>query len=144
MKKYMRVLAIIGLFILCTGCGEKKLECEMTSKESGITMEQKVNATFGGAKLKEMDMKIDVLLDDKMKDYSDEMVKSFDKEFASYKDKKGVEFKLEEKEDRISISVKANLKEMDDEARKALDVDSDYDTYENAKKDLEKEGYTCK
>ena len=62
--------------------------------------------------------------------------------FKEYDDKNGIKYKTNQKDGTISVSISADYNKLDDETKNSLGIkDSNYD---EVKKTLEEDGYTCK
>lgn len=145
MKKGIIIAAAIVMLGVATGCSkEKVLNCSMTQDTTGMKMSQDVKATFKGNDVKSISLSMNVELEEAYKSYSDTIISSLDNQFKNYKDKKGVTFSTKKTDDGINVSIKADISKMDDEAKKALDIVDTKANYDESKKELEKEGYTCK
>lgn len=145
MKKSLGLLLAVVMIGCSVGCGSKKvLTCTKTEKESGMEMSQKIKATFNGNNVKEVEVTVDAKLSDEYKSYKSLFMSSLESSFESYKDLKGVSVKTSDKNDTITVTLKADLTKMDKDAKKKLDVVDTKASYKDSKKDLEKDGYTCK
>lgn len=146
MKKSLGLLLAVVMIGVSVGCGskEKVLNCSKTEEESGISMDQKINAKFSGNNVKEVAVTVDAKLSDEYKSYKSIFMSSLESSFEDYKDLKGVSIKTSDKDDTITVTLKANLSKMDKDAKEKLDIVDTKASYEESKKDLEKDGYTCK
>lgn len=147
MKKILRLgIPTLALIFLVSGCGKTKvLECSMKNNSTdGMEMSQIIKATFKNDAVTKMDISVNVEVDDEYKDYTDELEESLKSEFSNLEDKKGIEIKTNTKDNVISFKITANLSKMDDAAKEELDMVGTSETYDEAKKELESEGYTCK
>ena len=146
-KKYFMIGVLALSIATLSGCvGEvKTLECTKTSDSEGMKMNELIKAEFNGNKVTNIDMNISFdttgQQDGFAKTLEDSLKKSFDKEYG---DKKGVDYKVNTTSKEVGVSIKMELDKMTDADKKELNVEGGYDTYDDSKKDLEKEGYTCK
>lgn len=138
---------LLGTSIL-TGCGgsTETLSC---SKEDDVATGKtitKMDATFEGNKTTNIDMNITMELKDQYKNYKNQMVEALETQFASYKEKDGVEIKTSSEDSKVSVDVKVDTNKMKDVDAKNLFGFSTTakQSKKDAKKDLEAEGYTCK
>lgn len=146
MKKGLIILSSIIVLGLATGCGSKKkvLECTKTEDQSGVKLKSTITANFKGNNVEDMVVNMDAILGDSYKNYKSTYVKAFESSFSSYKDLKGVNVKISETDDGVNIKLTADLDKMDDDAKDALDIVNTKANYDQSKKDLEDDGYTCK
>lgn len=146
-KKYFMIGVLALSIATLSGCvGEvKTLECTKTSDSEGMKMNELIKAEFNGNKVTNIDMNISFdttgQQDGFAKTLEDSLKKSFDEEYGN---KKGVDYKVNTTSKEVGVSIKMELDKMTDADKKELNVEGGYDTYDDSKKDLEKEGYTCK
>lgn len=146
-KKYFMIGVLALSIATLSGCvGEvKTLECTKTSDSEGMKMNELIKAEFNGNKVTNIDMNISFDItgqqDGFAKTLEDSLKKSFDEEYGN---KKGVDYKVNTTSKEVGVSIKMELDKMTDADKKELNVEGGYDTYDDSKKDLEKEGYTCK
>ena len=145
MKKNMMLATLVILLGFATGCSkEKVLECSKKEDSTGMAMEQTIKTKFNKNEIKNIDVTMDVNIEDAYKEYKSSIIKSVENQYSVYKDKTGITYSVDEKDSGLVVTIKADLKKMDDETKEELsmvDAKADFDT---AKKELEKEGYTCK
>ena len=143
MKKIL--IGFIALAIL-SGCGAKKeqvLTCTMTMNESGMVMNQELEADFVGNEVVEMNMGIDVELDETMAPFIETMKETLASQFKKYSDN-GAKLEIDAEGSKIEIDIDFDLKNMTLEQKKNLDVIDVYGTKSATKKALEQAGYTCR
>lgn len=145
MKKSLFLIVSVVMIGLLTGCQkEKVLDCDMKQEQNGMEMKQNLKATFKGNEVKDITVKMDVILEEKYKSYADMFVSSIDSQFDKYKDKKGITYKTEKNDDGVVVTFYADLDKMDKDTKEELDMVDTTGSYEKTKEDLEKDGYTCK
>ena len=143
MKKIL--IGFIALAIL-SGCGAKKeqvLTCTMTMNESGMVMNQELEADFVGNEVVEMNMGIDVELDETMAPFIETMKETLASQFKKYSDN-GAKLEIDAEGSKIEIDIDFDLKNMTLTQKKNLDVIDVYGTKSATKKALEQAGYTCR
>lgn len=146
-KKYFMIGVLALSIATLSGCvGEvKTLECTKTSDSEGMKMNELIKAEFNGNKVTNIDMNISFdttgQQDGFAKTLEDSLKESFDDKYGN---KKGVDYKVNTTSSEVGVSIKMELDKMTDADKKELNVEDGYDTYDDSKKDLEKEGYTCK
>lgn len=145
MKKiFMTLVAVVMMFIL-TGCGTETLTCTMNSEETGMTMDQNINATFVNNEVTDMNMKIDLNLDEEYAPYAETMKTTLEEEYKTFSDNGG-KVAVTGEGNVININIDLNFKDMTDKQKENLDIDflDTFGTKEATAKDLESQGYTCK
>lgn len=145
MRKYAVIPLLLMVCIGLTGCGSKTLSCtkEDNSNED-LKMTNKIEAKFSKDKITKMVTVVEVKADGIYKKHVDSLKKSLEEQFTDVKDKKGVTFKTDVKDNTISLRLDVNVKEMDADSLEELNIMETTQKYEDAKKSLEKDGYTCK
>ena len=145
MKKTLILLSAVVMIGLSTGCKkEKLLDCSMTQEQSGIEMKQNLKATFKGNNVEDVTVTVDAVLGETYKSYKSLFISTLESSYKKYQDLKGVEINTTDNDDTVTVTLKADLNEMDDESKEALDIVDTTGNYEKTKESLEKEGYTCK
>ena len=139
----------LSLAFLLTGCeskSSKTLSCSLSNDvNSMMSMSQTIEAVFKGSELTDINQNIKMTVKDDYVSYIDSMADGVRNQYEEIKDKDGVEFKVEVKDNVIDTTLNAELKKLDDAAKKKLSINNyESETYENAKKSLEAAGYTCK
>lgn len=136
-----KVLLGLCCTLVLTGCGGKTLTCTMSEKENGMEMKQKVALTFKDDKNVKGKMEVSIKIGDEGKEYLDLMKGMLDAAFEEYEEA-GLKVDSKSKKNSLTISVKYDVDKLTDELKKDLDYSDT--TYEETKKQLEDEGYTCK
>ena len=147
MKNILKIgVPTLALALLVSGCGKTKvLECTLTDDSSdGMEMTQTVKATFKNNTVEQMDINMKMTVDDALKEYTGELANTLKSEFSNLEDKKGVTIKTDTKDNVVTFNLSADLTKMDKDAKEELDMVGPSETYDQAKKELEKEGYKCK
>ena len=116
----------------------------MEKEEASNNIVQTLEASFEQDKVISINMKIQTLLNEKYVPYIDSFVTQMEEQFSNYKDKKGITSNVYQDESSVTISISFNINNLDEETKNELGFIDTNDTYKNAKKSLEKSGYTCK
>lgn len=149
MKKILGSIVVTICAILVVGCGsEKKLNCSKdfsSSMPSGIKMTQDADITFKGDKINNLSMVMKFELPESYKSnmdtFVDTMNSTYEKQYGKYN---GVTVKTEKTSDlAFNVTITMDYKNMSDSDKKALNI-SGSESYSTNKKDLEKQGYSCK
>lgn len=139
MKKYLFGLSLCAALLL-TGCGGKTLKCTRTEEESGMKMSEEIVAKFKEDKISSIVLNAEIEVPDDMKELMDAFKSSLEEEFKgdNYKDAK---VKIETKDNRIIAKVEMDATKLTKEQLEDINLK---DTFEEAKKSLEEQGYSCK
>lgn len=144
MKKIIMPIALVGLALVLSGCGKTEtLTCTMSQDESGMAMNSKIEAVFEGNEVTKLNLNIDAKVDESLSSYVPTMKSVIESQYEKYK-KEGATVKVTSKDNTIKADLSFDLKKMSDEDKEELDLIDTKGTKEASKKDLEKEGYTCK
>lgn len=143
---------LVGLFAvgLVTGCGsaEKTLICTMPQNESGLAMEQKVEAVFNGKKVTSLKLVVDSKAeDDAIKENWSTFSSVLKSQFEGL-DADGivVSTKDDSKNYIYTVTVDVDVTKAKDEDLKNFSLDgisSSKESIEDVKKQLEDAKYTC-
>lgn len=139
-----KVIVVLTVCLLLSGCNEKKLECEKKDNYwESIDVVENYELTFDGKEITDIsydkDMKVtgdlindmEILRRSYASDY--EMIDSSDLVVESNVDN-----------DKIEIEVDANYNKLSDEEKKVFSEITDKSSLEETKKLLESKGYKCK
>ena len=143
MKKGKLLGIFLFMAIILTGCGDKTLSCVKEEDIDFSKVNEKQVITFSNNKIKLYEAEMIIQLNDDTKDYADLLLSSLEEPFSDYKDKKGIEYKTNKKDNNISLTFSADYSKMDKETKKSLGISED-SSLEKTKKSLEDDGYTCK
>ena len=153
MKKFFSLVIVTLCAVLLVGCGSKKnLKCSMdyTSKAglpSGIKMIMDADINFKSNKIQDMTISVTFELNDTYKSQIDTLVDTMDSTYkAQYK---GDHFKVtttKKSDSSFTTSIYMDYKNMTDAEKKAANVGGSNvsESYSVNKKDLEKQGFSCK
>ena len=142
-----KILISFILVAILTGCTpeakEQTLTCTMSTNETGMVMNQEVEADFVGNEVVDMSMDIDITLDETMVPYIETMKETLATQFKNYTEN-GAMLEIDAEGSKIEIDIDFDLKNMTLEQKKNLDMIDVYGTKEATKNAFEKMGYTCK
>lgn len=147
MKRFLILGSIVLGTAMLTGCGgTEQLSCTKEDDAATGKTITKMDATFEGNKTTKVDMNITMELKDQYKNYKDQMVTALETQFESYQGKEGVEVKTSSKDSSVSVDVKVDTTKMKETDAKNLFGFSTTtkQSKSDAKKTLEKQGFTCK
>ena len=146
MKNLFKIGTLALVLVAVSGCGSssKNLTCTNNSTISGMEVDTTVKATFKGKEATKIKMSIDMKVPDSYKSYMSTIERSLKSKYSEFDDAKGVSYTTSVKDTTVSLTLDANLKEMSDSTKSALNFDGATGTYDDAKKAFEDSGYTCK
>lgn len=146
MKKYIGIcLAVITIGFL-TGCGSKTktLTCTKEEPATGMSINHTIKVDFKKNDVTQFKILETITVEDAYVTYIEQLKEAFESQFVGYQEKKGITMNTELKDHNIEISIIANLKEMDDDAKASLDIVDTKANYDDMKKTLENQSYNCK
>lgn len=143
-KKIIMPAILVAVALVLSGCGKTEtLTCTMSQDESGMVMNSKMEAIFEGNEVTKIDLNIDAKIDESLSAYVTTMEDVIEAQYEKYK-KEGTTVNVSSKDNVIKADLSFDLKNMSDKDKEELDLIDTKGTKEATKKELEKEGYTCK
>lgn len=145
MKKTLAVALVFAVLVL-SGCGakkEEKLTCTMKTDQSGMVMNQEVEAIFVGNEVTEMSMDIDVELGETLAPYIETMKETLATQFQNYSDN-GAKVEISAEGNVVEIDIDMDVKSMSLTQKQNLDMLDVYGTKKATLKAFEQQGYTCR
>lgn len=143
MKKMMMAFVAVVMMFVLTGCGTETLSCTMSQTQSGIKMDQEINATFVNNEVTNMYINVNAELDESYVSAMDQIKESVEANLKQYKDNGG-KLDITTEGNTINARVDFDLAKMSKEQKKNLNMVDVYGTKSATAKELEKQGYTCK
>ena len=145
MKNLLKLSVIGCSLILFVGCGNKKtLKCSLTDNSDIVKGKNIIEAVFKEDEIVKITLGVESTFDEDYVSYMDSMVDAFDDEYEELSKKKGVSYKTTKKDKTINMILSADLTKMDEETKTEFNFIGNSESYKEAKKQLEDEGYTCK
>ena len=145
MKKGLYIGAALLSTCILSGCGSKVLECNRSNDYSEeMKMNQTVKATFKGKEVTNLTMNMNITLSENYLEYRDNLKSSIEDEFSNLKNSDGVSFNTKDTSNGFTFNLDANITKMDEKSKGELNLLNTKQSYEDAKKEFEDEGYTCK
>ena len=131
MKKGKLIVPALVTLVTLTGCGGKKLTCTIAEDTLGMKTNMSVEITFKDDKIDKMNTTVDMALPDEYKDQKQTLIDTL-------KDS-NENMKVTETKDGIRATMSGSISMAGE-----LDLDDEIVTYDDVKKELEDQGYTCK
>lgn len=146
MKKAVLCSLVLVMMILFAGCNSKtqKLHCTKTETSSeNLELKEALNITFKGNEVTKMSIYSEIEISGTYINYVDDLWTILKEQYANLEGKKGINFSTNSTDNILSVTIDADLKQMDKEAKKELSIGSVRQSVNDAKKELEMSGYTC-
>ena len=89
MKKVMMTLVAFVMMFVLTGCGTETLSCTMSQNQSGIKMNQEINATFVNNEVTKMYINVNAELDESYVSAMEQIKASVETNLKQYKENGG-------------------------------------------------------
>lgn len=144
MKKVLLIAFSLLTISMLTGCGAETLTCTKSDDNEMMKMEQKIIATFKKDKAKTVEAIFTIEADKSYENYMDELKSSIEEEMDEYEKTYDVDTKIDVDGTTLTYQMKADSDKMSEEARSLFGFDTEKGSKEDAQKQLEDEGYTCK
>lgn len=157
MKKNFMLMMIGVISLVCVvGCGSKNktLECSKTTDDSsGFKIEETYSYSFVSDSVETFEVTtVSSPTKDELKEFLSIFSTNIDDNFKDLKDKEGIEYSSEIKDDKHVLNIKINyseidLDEFDDVSDEFSDIVNKKDkkiSLNETKKEMEQDDYTCK
>lgn len=145
MKKIVLCSIIFITMSFLTGCHKtEKLHCNKAEATSeNLELKESLNITFRGNEAIHMSIYSEIKVTGSFVNYIEDLATSLKTQYAGLEGKKGIDFQTGNMDNTLSITIEANLKEMDTAGKKELSIQNVKQSMKDAKKELEAKGYTC-
>ncbi len=147
MKNLFKLGALALVLVLVTGCGGSKgktLTCTKSEDETGMKSTQTMKVSFSDDKASKINMTMKMDIDEEYSSYISAFKSMLDSQFENFKSKSGVKYDSKSDKDSITVDLEVDINKLSEEELGALDLDGSTGTYDEVKKALEKDEYTCK
>ena len=135
MKKVMMTLVAFVMMFVLTGCGTETLSCTMSQNQSGIKMNQEINATFVNNEVTKMYINVNAELDESYVSAMEQIKASVETNLKQYK-YNGGKLDITTEGNTINARVDFDLANMSKEQKKNLNMGDFYGTKSAAAKEL--------
>lgn len=145
MKKWILSSVVLLLVGMLTGCQKtEKLNCTKTETSSeNLALKESLNLTFKGNEVTKMEIYSEIEISGSYINYIEDLATSLKQQYKDLEGKKGIDFTTNQIDNILSVTITADLKKMDKDAKAELSIGSVKQSLEDAKAELEAEGYTC-
>lgn len=130
MRKGKLVLLSLLSVLVLTGCGKKELVCTMNTSQSGVNMDSTVTVKFDGDTVEDMNLVMDMEIPESLQSSKDVLKSTYE----------ALDFKVEDSDKGFKLTADAESKYFKDN----LKLGESKLKYDDAKKQLEDSGFTCK
>jgi len=144
MKNFKQGLLLIGMILLLSGCGEKKLTCTKDDSNTGESSSYKMVLTYKKDTLTKMHATDAITLSDEYKDQIDDMVSKYNSLYDDFNKIDGFKATVTGKDNVITITVDTDVTKLSDDDKSSLGVNVYSTSYNDAKSNIEADGFTCK
>ncbi len=146
MKKVVLCSLVLMMMILSSGCNKiEKLHCTKTETSSeNLELKEALNITFQGHEVIKMSIYSEIEISGSYVHYVDDLWSILKQQYVNLEGKKGISFSTSSTDNILSVTIDADLKKMDKEAKKELSIGNVRQSLKDAKKEMESKGYTCK
>ena len=143
-----KILLVLLLCLLVTGCGEKKIEnktlvCKINSVILENEVEERLSAQFVEDNLKSANLEVKMLVNEKYIDYKDILETNLLNSYVDYQNKEGITFNLLNEENSIKLNISIDFEKIESDSMNVLGLNSEQNTYNDAYETLTKNGFIC-
>ena len=143
MKKRLYIMVLLLIMVSLTGCSSKTLSCTKTSDESIYNLKEKITTKYGMFGVKNININMEMTLKDNSFINASVLEKTLDETYKELKEN-GAKVNISSKDNKVLVDINFDLKKMDNDKLKEIDLYNVNESYEDAKKSFKKLGYTCK
>ena len=143
MKKRLYIMVLLLIMVSLTGCSSKTLTCTKTSDESIYNLKEKITTKYGMFGVKNININMEMTLKDNSFINASVLEKTLDETYKELKEN-GAKVNISSKDNKVLVDINFDLKKMDNDKLKEIDLYNVNESYEDAKKSFKKLGYTCK
>lgn len=143
MKKKLYIMVLLLVMVSLTGCSSKTLTCTKTSDESIYNLKEKITTKYGMFGVKNININMEMTLKDNSFINASVLEKTLDETYKELKEN-GAKVNISSKDNKVLVDINFDLKKMDNDKLKEIDLYNVNESYEDAKKSFKKLGYTCK
>lgn len=138
------IVSILLAIILLESKGVATLKCVMTEKDTNTETVSRFKINFKNNKMTKVETETELnIKNEVLKGNIDKLYKTVENQFKQYKNEKGVIVKTQKWSDRFSIIITVDTKSNPDRAKIVGSGINSNMSYEDAKKSLESQKYTC-
>ena len=143
MKKRLYIIVLLLVMVSLTGCSSKTLICTKVSDESIYNLKEKITTKYGMFGVKNININMEMALKDNSFINADVLEKTLDETYKELKEN-GAKVNISSKDNKVIVDINVDLKKIESDELKEIDLYDVDESYEDAKKSFKKLGYTCK
>ena len=139
----MKKLVLVGMLslLVLTGCGKKEtVVCTQSQKVSGASLDSTVNVYLENSRFKGLDMEINIVVPESMKNYKATLVKALEKQYKNFETQYGVTPVTTETDDGAKVTMEMTA----EQAKKFSGSKNDKATRKDVIDTFGKQGFECK
>ncbi len=145
MKKVVLCSLVLVMIMLAAGCNKtEKLHCTKTETSSeNLELKEALNITFQGNEVTKLSIYSEIEISGTYVNYTEDLWAVLKQQYTNLEGKKGIAFSTSSTDNILSVTIDADLKKMNKDAKKELSIGNVRQSLKDAKKEMESKGYTC-
>lgn len=148
MKRFLLYISCF-IFVFLVGCKSKSgstkmLECNSTNSVGSTTSEQNYKIYFDSDKVEKLSIGIDVSLSEQDDVTRDNLESDVSKAFESYKNRPGISYSSNVKDNGFSVKLDINFDKLSEEDKANISLINSEKSFDDIKVELEGNGFSCK
>lgn len=144
MKKYWRLISIILMIFLLSGCGSKKITCSLNKDNEVIDSNLTVTLTYQKDNLKKIKLNNILTISDTYKDNASSILNTYNEEYQNYKEQEGFSYKGVLKDNKVIINLDVDYIKASRDIKEKIGIMDYNSSKESLIKNYLNLGYTCK
>ena len=145
MKKGLYIGVALLSTCLLSGCGSKTLKCTRENNYNDeMKMNQELKVSFENNKVTKLKLDTKVILNNDYAEYKDTFKTQLEDEFKEIKEAEVFKYSSKDNNDVFVFTIEENVNKMNKETKDKFNIINPEQSYDEAKKEFENNGYTCK
>lgn len=149
MKRFFILLSCVFVLTLA-GCGSKSsngtkvLECSSIGPVGSASSEQTYKVYFDSERVEKLSVNISVTLNEQDDVTRDNLESDVSNAFADYKNRDGVSYSSNVKDNGFNVRLDVNFNKLSDEDKASISIINSEKSYDEIKSEFESDGFSCK
>lgn len=145
-----RFLFVSVCFLLLVGCNSKSsdtgkiLSCESSNTVGSALSEQSYKVYFNDDKVENLSININIFLNEQDDITRDNLESDVSKAFDSYKNRDGVSYSSNIKDNGFTVKLDIYFNKLSDEDKASISIIDSQKSYDEIKSEFESDGFICK